>query len=350
MMSAAEIVEWLGDANAAAVAGFAVGLSFGILAQQSRFCLRSATIELSRRTFGVGIARWALAFSSAVLATQAFILAGWLNVSTARQLAAVGSMSGAIIGGVMFGIGMIMARGCASRLLVLSATGNLRALIAGLILTIVAQTAYRGVLAPVREALAGLWLVDGAHRSLLGMIGAGPHFGLLFGVVCIAVAVYIARHVALDLKGTVFSIGVGMTVGFGWLVTYALSQLSFAPSKVSSVSFTGPSADTLMGLINARSIPLDFDVGLVPGVFVGSVLAALLAGEFQIQEFDGKLSMLRYIGGAFLMGFGGMLAGGCAVGAGMSGGAIFAVTSWVALAAMWLAAGATDRILDQIQD
>jgi hypothetical protein len=47
------------------------------------------------------------------------------------------------------------------------------------------------------------------------------------------------------------------------------------------------------------------------------------------------------------MGFGGMLAGGCAVGAGLSGAAVFTITSWVTLCAMWAAAALTDRLLDQ---
>ena len=46
------------------------------------------------------------------------------------------------------------------------------------------------------------------------------------------------------------------------------------------------------------------------------------------------------------MGFGSMLAGGCAVGAGMTGGAIFALTAWIALLGMWGGAGLTDRLLD----
>jgi len=44
--------------------------------------------------------------------------------------------------------------------------------------------------------------------------------------------------------------------------------------------------------------------------------------------------MLRYIAGAILMGFGSMLAGGCAVGAGITGGALFALTAWLALVGM----------------
>jgi uncharacterized membrane protein YedE/YeeE len=57
--------------------------------------------------------------------------------------------------------------------------------------------------------------------------------------------------------------------------------------------------------------------------------------------------MRRYAAGAFLMGFGGMLAGGCAVGAGVTGGAIFAVTAWLALAAMWVGALVTHLLMDK---
>jgi uncharacterized membrane protein YedE/YeeE len=42
-----------------------------------------------------------------------------------------------------------------------------------------------------------------------------------------------------------------------------------------------------------------------------------------------------------------MLAGGCAVGAGMSGGSIFAITAWVALFSMWLGAMGTHIALSR---
>jgi uncharacterized membrane protein YedE/YeeE len=57
--------------------------------------------------------------------------------------------------------------------------------------------------------------------------------------------------------------------------------------------------------------------------------------------------MPRYIIGAIFMGFGSMLAGGCAVGAGMTGGAIFAVTAWLTLGGMWIGGGAADYLLDR---
>jgi hypothetical protein len=47
---------------------------------------------------------------------------------------------------------------------------------------------------------------------------------------------------------------------------------------------------------------------LVPGVFIGAFLAAWLTGELKLQGFEGGGSMRRYLAGAALMGFGGMLA------------------------------------------
>jgi uncharacterized membrane protein YedE/YeeE len=68
--------------------------------------------------------------------------------------------------------------------------------------------------------------------------------------------------------------------------------------------------------------------------------------DFKLEGFQDGYSMRRYIAGAIFMGFGAMLAGGCAVGAGMTGGAIFALTSWLSLLGMWLGAGLTDHWLD----
>ena len=42
-----------------------------------------------------------------------------------------------------------------------------------------------------------------------------------------------------------------------------------------------------------------------------------------------------------------LLAGGCAVGAGVTGGSVMALTAWIALLFMWLSAGVTDLLLDR---
>ena len=145
------------------------------------------------------------------------------------------------------------------------------------------------------------------------------------------------------------AIGIGICVCLGWLVTYQLSLISFEPVPISSITFTGPAADTLMGLVSEPSIPFSFGIGLVPGVFLGSAAMAVLSGQFKLQRFDKETGMERYLIGAALMGFGSMLAGGCAVGAGVSGGAILSLTAWMAVASMWVGAMASHLTLKAFQ-
>jgi uncharacterized membrane protein YedE/YeeE len=96
-------------------------------------------------------------------------------------------------------------------------------------------------------------------------------------------------------------------------------------------------------------VPLSFGIGLVPGVFVGAGAAALLAGEWKIQRFGPDTPMERYIAGAVLMGFGAMLAGGCAVGAAVSGGSVMSLTAWVAGASIWAGGIAAVLVLDRAE-
>ncbi len=139
--------------------------------------------------------------------------------------------------------------------------------------------------------------------------------------------------------------GVGLAVMAGWAATYAISQVSFEVIPVGSVTFTGPSTDTLMVFVTQRSVLLSFGIGLVPGVALGAAAAAWVGGEWRLERFSADTPMERYLIGAVLMGFGAMLAGGCAVGAGLSGGSAMSLTAWLAVFCMWVGAVVTHRLL-----
>lgn len=335
--------ELISDPAKAAIGGLGIGLIFGAFAQSSRFCLRSACIEFWSGRLGQHIAVWLFVFGSALLLVQVLMIEQVFTSSEVRQLATPGTMSGAAIGGLLFGFGMILARGCASRLLVLSATGNLRALMAGLVVTVVAQASLSGVLSPLRTWLSGLWVVDANIRNVMNFLPNGA--GIVFGMCIVSLAAIISFRAAIGWRRAMLAAGVGASVAAGWWFTAALSHVSFTPISPGSVTFTGPSADTLMALITSPAIPLHFGIGLVPGVFAGSFLSSVLRREFQVQVFDADTGTLRYIVGASLMGFGGMLAGGCAVGAGVTGGSVLSMTAWLALLSMWIGAGVMEWML-----
>jgi uncharacterized membrane protein YedE/YeeE len=344
-MNIATLLEGFNSGEISTIFGLGVGLIFGIFAQQSKFCLRAACVELWRGKAGKKFSIWLLTFGAALISTQLFIEGGMIDTGQIRQLTTTGSMSGAIIGGLMFGAGMVLAGGCASRLLVLSATGNMRALISGLVITIVAQASLRGALSPAREELSSLWLVDGNSRGFAHWL---PQYGgVIMGALFLALAIWYVRKHQTSKWWAFAAVITGLSVTLGWVLTSWQAANSFDIVPVKSISFTGSSADTLMALINEPYIPMSFDIGLVPGVFLGSMFAAIVSREFQWQQFTLETGQARFLIGASLMGFGGMLAGGCAVGAGVTGGVVLAITAWVALFCMWLAAGITDWIVDR---
>ncbi|MCA0850886.1 YeeE/YedE family protein [Salipiger thiooxidans] len=344
-MDLVALVDRLGEAPTAALFGVLTGVVFGVAAQRSRFCLRAAVVEFARGEMRDKVSVWLLTFSTALVWVQGAQLLGVFDASNARMMAVPGSWSGAIVGGLMFGAGMVLANGCSGRLLVMAATGNLRSVISGLIFAVVAQMSLAGLLSPLRDRIAALWVTSGGRNmDLLAAAHLPRGAGLVIGLAIALVALELSRRNRIGVRRLVFASGVGFAVALGWVLTYALANVAFEPVQIESATFTGPSAHTLMFFLD-RDAVLEFDVGLVPGVFLGAFLAAAWARELKVQGFDGPTPLRNAMIGAALMGFGGMLAGGCAIGAGVTGGSIFAGTAWLALFCMWIGGMTTDVLM-----
>lgn len=344
----ADLLERFGDGHVLAAGGLAIGLMFGFFAQRSRFCLRAAVIEFWHKRFGEKLSIWILAFSSAVIAVQLLVLSGFLDTSSARQISARGSISGAVIGGVMFGVGMILTRGCASRLLVLSANGNLRALLSGLIFAVTAQAALAGLLSPVRTEIASWWTVEGGPtRDLLAILGLGHWGGLAFGLTWALAAVYfVSKSPTRSRWMWIGGVGTGLMVASAWAFSQLIAKNSLEPIQIQGLTFSGPSAEWLMRVLMLPTPAIGFEFGMLPGLLMGSLIGAVIGKDLKLEGFGTGHTMPRYIAGAMLMGFGAILAGGCAVGTGVTGGAIFALTSWLSLLGMWAGAGLADHFID----
>jgi uncharacterized protein len=217
-MNLTALNEAYGEPYVLATGGLLIGLLFGFFAQRSKFCLRAAVVEFWHRQFGEKLSVWLLTFSAAVIAIQGLIVLGDLDVSTARQLASRGSLSGALVGGLLFGAGMIMTRGCASRLLILSANGNLRALLSGLIFAVTAQSALSGALSPLRQEITNWWTVEGgSSRDLLALLGLNHTTGLMIGCVWLLAALYFTTRTTQRAWMWVGGIGTGLSVAMAFV-------------------------------------------------------------------------------------------------------------------------------------
>lgn len=339
-MTIAYLIETYGDHLILSIGGAIIGLIFGFSAQRSKFCARAAVIEGCEGQWANRFSMWMFAFGIAILASQILVLNDLLTPQNSRHLGAAGSMSGSVIGGLLFGIGMIMTRGCASRLLILSANGNLRALLAGLVFAVTVQASISGLLAPARRWVTSLWMIEGgAERNLLNQMPSW--MGFLIGAVFTLIAVWrMTRSSASETSWRAGGALVGLCIAMGWGFTQAIANVSFEPIAIQSLSFSSPSAEWLMRTLSTETAPkFGFDAGLLPGVFAGSLIASLLFSEFKFEGFQTENKLGHYLTGAVLMGFGAVSAGGCTVGAGMTGGVIFSNTAWLTLAS--IIAGAT---------
>ena len=344
MLDLTPLTDQLGDAGAAILVGAVVGALFGILAQQSRFCLRAAVHEVSRTDDRGSLGLWLAAFGAAIVVTQALVGADLIDTFAVRPLNEAPSLSGALVGGLLFGAGMMLANGCASRHLVLAGTGNLRAVAVFALFALTAVATISGPLAPVQQAIAGAWRLDQSAGHALAVVGQGPAAGIVIGLALLAAGLWLAyraNHTGLRLMA---GVGVGLVIALGWFLTTALSRHTFEPTQVESAAFTAPGAHVATLFMAPGDAALGFDTGFLPAVLIGAFTAAALSREVQIAWFPSVAVALRYAVGAILMGFGGVLAIGCSVG-GLANATLMITASILALAAMWAGALAVDRLM-----
>lgn len=326
--------------SAAVIFGLLLGLAFGALAEGTRFCLRRGlTGEPGERRAALGV--WLMALAVAAVGTQGAVTAGWIGFDEHRFMAADLPVLAIVLGGLMFGAGMILTRGCASRLTVLAGSGNLRALTVLVVFAIAAHATLKGVLAPLRTALGAHTLPLGEAASLAALPGGATVWTLVISALAAAYALRSGNRPALLAGGAL----IGALVPLGWVGTGFVLYDEFDPIAFESLSFTSPAAETLFWTVASSSIPAGFGTALIGGALAGAAALALLSGRFRWQSFVSPRETLRYLGGAVLMGVGGVLAGGCTVGAGLAGVPTLSVSAILALAAIFAGARAADRML-----
>ena len=313
--------------RAAVFFGLGLGVLFGALAQLTRFCLRRALVGDDRRS-AAGV--WLTALAVAVLGTQLAVAQGWISFAEHRFMATDLPVLSILVGGLLFGAGMVLTRGCISRLTVLSGAGNLRAVLVVLVFALTAHAAIKGVLSPLRTALSSYTLpIESAALPGQPMIWAG-----LLAVLALWVALRSGNRLPV-LAGALL---IGALVPLGWVGTGFILYDDFDPIAMESLAFTAPTADALFFTLASTAITPGFGAGLIGGVLVGALVAALASGRFQWQSFETPRQTGRYLAGGAMMGLGGAMAGGCTVGAGLSGTATLSVAAVLALAS--IAAGA----------
>lgn len=326
-------------------AGLAIGFAFGFLAAATNFCVMGAISDWRTSESPGRLGAVALAMAVAIAGTQALSYCDLVDLTRSMYLQPRISWAGALIGGALFGFGMVFAGGCASRNIVRLGHGDLRALFVLLILSAAAFATISGVLATLRFEFEEMTAIatEGGSAGAVGVLqrfGVSPPAAAAMAALALIVPLvafaFLRADLANDRRNLAGGIGAGLLVAAGWLVTgLAFDEMAVRPLNPSSLSFVRPVADAVDWVQRATALGLPgFGAASIFGALTGSFTAAFASGHFRLLGFAGNDDLLRHIAGAIAMGIGGVLALGCSIGQGLTGLSTLSVQSMLAVVAI----------------
>jgi uncharacterized membrane protein YedE/YeeE len=332
---------------ALALGGFLIGVLFGWVVYRTNYCAMGSLSDIHNFGDYRRFRAWLLAAATALVGATLLETFGVVDLARSMYLAPSFNWMGHIGGGLIFGIGMVLAGGCPSRNLARAGGGDLRAMLTLVVLGLVAFMTIAGVLAPARAALEGATSVAlaGAPTQGLGDL-LSAHTGMARDwAKSVSAAVIAAAALAYCFADAKFrrsplhilsGIAVGLAVVAGWALTgLAYDDMAARPAPPISLTYIRPVGDTLQWLALYTATPMPgFGVTSVIGALLGAFIAAIGMGRFRLATFADTGDTLRNLLGAALMGVGGVMALGCTVGQSVTGISTLALGSFVTFAAI----------------
>ena len=127
-----------------------LGVGLGAVGQATRFCVRGAIADWVAFRGPGRLVSWLLAIVVGAICIQGLVSAGMLDAGRTIYWSERLPWLSYLVGGALFGYGMILADGCPQRCLVKAGQGNLKAAATLIVVAIVALMTLRGALAPLR--------------------------------------------------------------------------------------------------------------------------------------------------------------------------------------------------------
>jgi len=315
--------------------GLAVGAVFGLLIQRHRFCMVAATGNLLLINDNRQVLAFIAALVVAITGTQLLEFTDTVAIADSAYRNSQFDWFGASFGGLIFGIGAVLAGGCATRTLIRSTEGSLNAIIALLFFMLLAASAQFGFLEDIRIGLTHNTAIDiEGDASIAAMLGL-PQWLPAIVIVTLLLA-YLVKNWNPEAKSMIIAgIVIGLLVICGWYITGVLAQDEFDPTNPSAITVSGPLARFGYILISGKIPGLSFAISFVVGIAVAALLFSLVSGRFKFEAPKAGAAKFAAMGGS-LMGMGGIMAYGCNVGQGLTGISTLSVESILAFSGMFI--------------
>jgi uncharacterized membrane protein YedE/YeeE len=336
---------------------FALAFIFGAVGNKTDFCTMGAVSDWVNMGDTKRLRMWLLAIAVALLGSSALQLAGVVDLSKSIYPGPNFTWLSYVVGGFLFGVGMTLGSGCASKTLIRIGGGNLKSLVVYVFLGIAAYMTLRGLfgafrvdvlekasvtLAPGQDLPSLLAAATGvAKATWTALLGAG------IGGALVAFA-YANKDFRSNFDYTLGGVVTGLVVVAGWVVSGKLGYIAEDPQtlqeaflatntgRMESFSFVSPIAYTLEYLMlwTDKSKIVTYGIASGLGVIAGSAAYALATRRFRWEGFRDAEDTANHVVGGILMGFGGITALGCTIGQAVSGISTLALGSIVTFIAI----------------
>lgn len=331
------------------VSGLFIGLIFGFVLQRGRFCVNTAFRDVIFVKDLTMFRAYILALAVMIVGANLLEDMGYIFMLRRQEFAPLAN----IIGGYMFGLGIVLAGGCGSGILYRTGEGLLAAWVAVFGFFAGVSMMLNGVLSPLYEFLRSfkLSVADKPNPALWDFFGNMPvqiigkdinlTKWIVIGVLIIAGAIFVLKgkpFARRQSRGFSWSLA-GLLVGLLGVAAWWASDYWGGGAR--GLSFTGPLKEAGMTIIRGDadaafdpmyklgSFKTTWAALYVIAVPIGAFLSARLLKEFR-WKVPPPEELLTVLGGSVLMGAGAMLAGGCNIGQGLTGSSTLAISSLTA--------------------
>jgi hypothetical protein len=320
------------------LSGLIVGILFGFALQRGRFCMNSAFRDIILLKEYTLLKAVIVAIIVSMLGFHVMASLGIIQLNP-KPL----SWGADIIGGFIFGVGMVLAGGCASGTTYRVGEGMVGSFVALLGFMLSAVITGSGALSGIKSYLETTTKVTVTNPGpLVTTTSQSPTLANIIGVdpwIIVIVIAILAIGVLAWKRG-----GEGKTEGSlsekifkrGWpwwatgIVIGIIAMIAFPASAATGRNYplgiTGGWSTFLNALMKGDANVLSWETFLVIGVVIGAALAASIAGEFKLRAPGPGRLIQQFIGG-LLLGIGAVIANGCNIGHILSGVPQLAISS-----------------------
>jgi len=328
----------------AILTGLIIGIIFGFVMQRGRFCMNSAirdTALLQDYTLlkSVGVAILVEMVGFAIMSAAGIITINPKPLFWGANL----------VGSFIFGVGMVIAGGCASGITYRVGEGMMGALAAVIGLATTGTLAAMGFLKPIKDSLQTSTIIktaDDANLTLANILGV-PYWilALIIAIVAGVIWYLMARKnedndLITDTSLPFFKrpwnwLVTGIGIGIVGIISFPISA---AAGRNYPLGITAGWIQWVkVVILRVEGQAVNWIAAMVLGIVIGALIAALLSGEFKFRFPKWDMIGQAFLGG-LIMGFGAVTSGGCNVTHILSGIPQLSIGSFVAAIAIALGA------------